>query len=359
VFSVQKTETTPRGPLKEAAPPFDAFAVPFVEYGPGLFVIARPSSRKTPGMRKTPLAAGVCLLFAFAFPARTHAQFLKNVINAAKPKSAASSNSSQSSGQNAGDSAAVMKSLGMVVSGGGVSAADSAAAIRSYKTAHGGNGLFYQYQMVTTSKQKGKTTILTDTSSSSITDAGEGRREMRLPIPGAGGGKLTVIGHVSSPQYSIIVYPDTKTWALNIIDTALLNTRETYKIQVIGNETVQGYPCIHVKMTTTIGAGLFKSSSIMDLWTSTAVPGYSLYKSLLANANMKYQMLRSLQDAGAAGFIVRMDASGKDYSMTMSLLRAERQSFPASEFVIPAGYAQSDENMMGHIMNSAAKQQQQ
>jgi beta-lactamase class D len=110
-------------------------------------------------------------------------------------------------------------------------------------------------------------------------------------------------------------------------------------------------------MVTTSGSGLFKSKSEEDLWTSTAVPGYALYKRLAAVSGIRPQMMQALEQAGADGFFVKMTAAGKDYSMTMSLMHAEEKSNPASLFEIPAGYTKTDENMMQHMMATAMASQ--
>jgi hypothetical protein len=52
-----------------------------------------------------------------------------------------------------------------------------------------------------------------------------------------------------------------------------------------------------------------------------------------------------------------MTTAGKDYSMTMVLIRAEEKNNSASLFEIPAGYTKTDENMMQHMMAQAMASQ--
>jgi Domain of unknown function (DUF4412) len=249
--------------------------------------------------------------------------------------------------------AGMMKVLGLLVGGGGVSAADSAAAIKTYQTASGGSGMFYQYITSTTSKKGAPSN---DTSSTFLTKS-DGRHEMRINMPGVMTGKMIIIGHINQPTYSVSLHPDEKTYSLNVIDTSLINGRtENYQVTRIGNETVQGYSCVHVKMKTTTGSGLFKSTSTMDLWTSTAVPGYGLYKSLMDGRSASTpRMMQALDNAGAGGFMVRMDAGGKDYTMSMVLVHAEEKNLPASLFEIPAGYTDSKQNFMESMLSGAKK----
>jgi Domain of unknown function (DUF4412) len=228
------------------------------------------------------------------------------------------------------------KSLSRMVGGDGVSAVDSAKAIKSYLTASGGSGVLYQMLTTTTSK-RGSTR---DTNSTWLTNSGEGRSEMRIPMPGVVTPKFITIGRVTEPTYSVLLDADSKTYSLNIIDTAFLNSGiEKYQVTRIGTETVAGYSCIHSRIVSTMGSGMFKSSSTMDLWTSTSVPGYATYSKLITFQSSTGGMLGALNKAGAGGYLVKMTAGdGKEYSMTMVLIKAQQGSFPASLFEIPAGY---------------------
>jgi hypothetical protein len=334
-------------------------------------------------MRKTSsFLAAFLLLLTFGRPDTLQAQFFKNLVNTVKNTAQGRANSkadqttnksldkvdttgnsflgafskSGSSGNPSDTSAAnmTMKALGLFAGGGGVSAADSAAAFESFRSASGGSGMFYQYEMKMTSK---KDPAVDDTTCAWFTNNGEGRSEMELPIPGMKS-KITSIGRIGQPRYSIQLYADSKTYGLTVIDTSLINgIKESFQITRVGTENVGGYSCTHVKMVTTTGSGIFKSKSEEDIWTSTSVPGYALYKRLVAVSGIKPQMMQALDQAGAGGFFVKMTTVGKDYSMTMMLIHAEEKSNPASLFVIPAGYTKTDENMMQHMMAQAMASQ--
>jgi hypothetical protein len=243
------------------------------------------------------------------------------------------------------------KSLGRLVGGDGVSAQDSAKAIRSFTTASGGSGVLYQMVTMTTSK-RGATK---DTNSTWLTNSGEGRSEMRIPMPGVVTPKFVNIGRINEPTYSVMLDADTKTYSLNIIDTTLLNSGiQKYQVTRIGTETVAGYSCIHSRIVSTTGSGMFKSTSTMDLWTSTAVPGYATYSKLVSFQSSTGGMLGALNKAGAGGFLVKMTAGdGKDYSITMQLMKAQQGSYPASLFEIPAGYTGDGASTVQKLMSGA------
>jgi hypothetical protein len=233
-----------------------------------------------------------------------------------------------------------IKALGNLMGGGGVSSADSASAIKSFTTANGGNGFYYQTVTTTVSKQMGSNK---DTSSIYFTAAGEGRKETNLAgmMGIQGGNALVVLSHANQSRYSIVVDATNKTYSLTVIDTSLINSNgENYHVTKIGNETVQGFNCIHSKLVSTSGSGMFKSSSTMDVWTSTDVPGYALLKKAMMMHNVTPKMMQALEQAGCAGYFVKINMQGKDFSMNMELIKAAQKNFPSSLFRIPAGYTE-------------------
>jgi hypothetical protein len=87
------------------------------------------------------------------------------------------------------------------------------------------------------------------------------------------------------------------------------------------------------------------------------VPGYDMFKKATLQQNVTPGMMKALNDAGCAGFFVKMISGDKKISMTMQLTKAEKQSFPASMFKIPSGYTESKSNLMfGNMMQAAASQ---
>jgi hypothetical protein len=253
----------------------------------------------------------------------------------------------QAAQQNPNDSSSAdvtMKALGILSGHGGVSSSDSAAAIQNFMSANGGSGYYYQYITAITSPKSG---TKKDTTMEYFTTGGEGRNESKIPMPGASSNKIITISKMSQLQYSITLHPDTKTYALDIIDTSFINSgvgNETYQVTKIGNETVNGFSCIHARMVSNSNFGGFSSSSTFDIWTSTTVPGYAALQHFMNIAGIQPKMLQALQQAGCNGAFVKMTVQDKDYSMTMQLAKAGQKNMPSSMFQIPVGYTQSNEN---------------
>jgi hypothetical protein len=92
----------------------------------------------------------------------------------------------------------------------------------------------------------------------------------------------------------------------------------------------------------------------MDLWTSTEVPGYALFNKGLKMLSSTGSMLGALDKAGAGGYLVKLSAGDKDFTMTMVLMKAQQGSFPASMFEIPAGYTNDGMSAVQKLMSGAA-----
>ncbi|HVY75318.1 MAG TPA: DUF4412 domain-containing protein [Puia sp.] len=251
----------------------------------------------------------------------------------------------------------VAKALGNIAGGNGVSAADSAKAIEGFKKTGEPAASGFYYETTNTVIAKGKAPVSNITKNWFTTD-GRARGEMDLAwlMAAMMGQKINskpvvMISRASMPTYSVTLDDETKTYALNIIDTALINSnQDQYKAVVVGNESVGGYSCKHVKLTS--------KRETIDMWTSTGVPGYSVYEKM-ANApgqSSTGSMLSALKQAGAMGCLVKMCISNKDVSETMELTKAiSMPSIASSFFTIPKDYSQSGTNgVISNLMSAGS-----
>lgn len=294
------------------------------------------------------------------------AQFLKNLVNNVKQNlgnkaagNAGKPDSASAAARTGRDSAALAQMMAGSSKPKVMTAADSAA-VKSFMTATGGGGMLYEYRVVYDFRKNGKDSTLVDTMSQAISDAHNTHVNMDML-----GMKMQLLGHASQPGYSIVLYPEVKSYKLNIIDTAILHAdKMTYTVTRIGTETVAGYSCVHGRLTIT-SAGQ-KTPIVEDIWTSTGVPGYAEMKKLMTLHNVTYKMLDALDQAGCGGFMVKMTSASmggastsKDLTIStnMVLITAARRNFPASEFEIPAGYTPyNQQSMMQNIMAAMPKQ---
>ncbi|SRR5579871_803686 len=247
------------------------------------------------------------------------------------------------------------KALGNLIGGGGVSAADSATAIKMFMSANGGSGFYYETSTTVITKERG---TVNSKNKSYFTNAGEGRAEVNLAAMMGVKNEtpITVVSRAGYQKYSLTLDEKSKAYSLNIIDTSLINrNNETYTVTKIGYETVQGFNCIHSKLVSN-SKGMFKSSSTMEVWTSTTVPGYAQLKKLMTSQNITPAMTQAFDKAGCGGYFVKIMMTNKNFSLTTILTTAEAKTFPASLFKIPAGYSEAKGNLMiGKMMQVGAK----
>jgi hypothetical protein len=288
------------------------------------------------------LLTGLVLLFCIVSSAQSDRDAVNNVLGAFAKAAAANPNDSSSADL-------TMKALGMLVGGTSLSHEDSVKAINNYKTAIGGAGVHFRYQMTTSGN---KISSIRDTSQLYFTNEGEGRMEMRIPMPGVHMNQMITLGRINARKYSISLYADSKTYSLNVIDTArMLQYGGSYQVNKIGTEQVGGYSCIHSRLISTRNSRLANSASTTDIWTSTSVPGYALYSKMLAVQASQTGMLQALEKAGCGGIMVKMVVTGKDNSMEEILMSAAQEKLSADLFEIPAGYSESGGNMISHMMS--------
>lgn len=308
---------------------------------------------------KTVYLCAVVLLSAFLRPTATRGQFLKTLVNNAKNTIAGKSTASavSSSGKKDSSAATGMTPLDSIMlarqlaqqkqqqqkSEPGISPADSAAAIQQFKTASGGAGQYYQFLDTYTIQKNKKDSVFRDTMSLAITDGHNTRVEFSVF-----GGRTEVLGHAGMPRFSMLLDAQTKTYRLHIIDTAAINRPggTSYNVVKVGTETVQGYSCIHARMTMSTPGS--KVSITEDIWTSNDVPGYAALKKMELIQNVTPAMMKALEQAGCDGFMVKVVMHSTTYSLDMILVQAIRKDFPASLFEVPAGYtAATNTNVFG------------
>jgi hypothetical protein len=316
-------------------------------------------------VKKAHACVAIILATVLYCPA-VRAQFLKNLVNNVSQKVAnkAAGNNTNTAGKSdsaakaANDSAMLAGIMGKMAAAAKPvpMTAEDSAAVKGFMTANGGNGLFYQYQTRYDFKGKTRDSTVVDTMSTAISDAHNTHVDMDML-----GMKMAVIGHASLPKYSMILYPQTKSYKLNIIDTAAINGgNTTYTVTRVGTETVAGYSCIHSRMT--VNTGKDKNATVTeDIWTSNAVPGYAQMKKMMTNQHVTPKMMQAMENAGCDGFIVKMQmqssqqassAQGQSlrFSMDMVLITVARKEFPASMFEIPAGYtAENRVSPLSHL----------
>lgn len=163
---------------------------------------------------------------------------------------------------------------------------------------------------------------------------------------------VVTIGHADKPGQTIVLDNTNKTYSINKIDPADLNTGIDIKsnAEKIGEEKILGFNCVHARVTSVQSAGKISlPKETWDFWKSNDVPILPSVQKMMTQFESKGGSIDSrataeqLKQMGCDGFLVKMTSNNKDVSFNMQLTKVEHRDIPASMFEIPAGYKETKE----------------
>lgn len=189
-----------------------------------------------------------------------------------------------------------------------------------------------------------------------LADNGKVRMEMGLLRDGKYSTAMVSVGDANTPNQSTLLDDSAKTYSINHIDTADLNTGDgsntKYAVSKIGQEQIAGFNCTHARIIANknyIGPASFMNSiDTTDLWLSPDVPIPAAEKKYMEMSTSKMSgvlfnadVANQLKQMGCEGFMVRFDMHSKDVASTNQITKVARQDFPAGMFEVPQGYKQT------------------
>jgi hypothetical protein len=150
----------------------------------------------------------------------------------------------------------------------------------------------------------------------------------------------TVITRTSRPDEATVINQRTKTWSAVNLRTAaenatLLDFDSSYKLTRLGTETIKGYTCQHVRLSS--------STEQLELWMSRSIADFSTFR-LLQSQNPRLSntsLSKTLADAGIEGFPVRIVQKNDNGLYVMELRSVTAKAIPESSFTVPAGYTRT------------------
>lgn len=166
--------------------------------------------------------------------------------------------------------------------------------------------------------------------------------------------KTTVITKSSRPDEAVIVNHRTRSWSAVNLRTAaesatLLDFDSNYRLARLGTETVKGYRCEHIRLTS--------STEQLELWMSRGLADFSTFR-LLQSQNPRLSntaLSRTISGAGIEGFPVRIVQRNDNGLYMMELVKATPGAVPGSAFSVPNGYARMENP--GKTVDSRQKEQ--
>ncbi len=131
-----------------------------------------------------------------------------------------------------------------------------------------------------------------------------------------------------------------------------------YAVEKLGEETMLGYKTQHVAVkekNAAAGEGMN-----VEMWIAKDVLDYATYSKLQARPGKTggdEGLLKALKEAGTDGMPLKaITSTPQGAKTTMEVVKAEKQSLPASTFEIPAGYTKSAGGMMDMMSGMSGPQ---
>ncbi len=157
--------------------------------------------------------------------------------------------------------------------------------------------------------------------------------------------RTTVITRSSKPDEAIIVNHKSKSWSVVNLRSAaesatLLDFDSNYRFTRVGPETVKGYPCEHVRLTS--------STDTLDLWMTKGLADFSTFR-LLQSQNPRLSntsLSRVLKQNGVDGFPAKIVQKNGNGLYVMQMQKVMPKPTPESSFRVPAGYRQTEPNQV-------------
>ncbi len=149
--------------------------------------------------------------------------------------------------------------------------------------------------------------------------------------------KTTVITKASTPDQAVIINHQARNYTAVSLKTAaenatLLDFDSNYHLSRIGRETIKGYNCEHIKLTST--------TEKLDLWVTRDLGDFSTFRILQTqNPHLSNTALaKTLKNEGVEGFPVKIVQKNNGGTTTMDLRTIQPKSLSPSLFEVPAGY---------------------
>lgn len=149
--------------------------------------------------------------------------------------------------------------------------------------------------------------------------------------------KTTIITKASSPDLAVMVNHRAKSYSVVNLKTAaenamLLDFDNNYTLAKLGSETILGYACEHIRLSST--------TEKVDMWVTRALGDFSTFRLLQSqNPHLSNTALsKTLTSGGVEGFPVKIVQKNDNGLTVMELRKIRPATLAASLFDVPAGY---------------------
>jgi hypothetical protein len=155
--------------------------------------------------------------------------------------------------------------------------------------------------------------------------------------------KTTVITKASQPDQAYIINHQARNYSFVNLKTAaenamLLDFDSNYTLARLGKQTIKGYSCEHILLTST--------TEKLELWVTRDLGDFSTFR-ILQSQNPRLsntQLSKKLSSEGIEGFPVKIVQYNDNGKYMMDLVQIWPKTVPASQFAVPAGYQKVADN---------------
>ncbi len=193
------------------------------------------------------------------------------------------------------------------------------------------NGAYFEYKI---SSSKGYTGAM----KINFSEFGHSN-EFNMVVPQMPGGGIMnkSLYMKSAPDVIYMINDKNKSYSESKKSDVQSEDKKNYTIKKVGEETVNGYKCVHAIITS--------DKETQDVWNTKDIKDFNKYNEAFATNKRSGSVKRdqALKDAGCDGIMVKMLHKGGDREgdMTMELVKVEKKNYSKSDFDIPVGYSKS------------------
>jgi hypothetical protein len=154
--------------------------------------------------------------------------------------------------------------------------------------------------------------------------------------------KMTMLAALPNPDKVYLVNDENKTysvWDAKPASDSSRASKESYKVEKLGNDHVAGYACQNARVTSS------KGNDFDVCVTKEFGPSSDWIAAMNRNDPEARSWLKALREQGIEGFPIRWSVRPKgsaEAATVMELIRAQKKTLAASLFAVPAGYKQTD-----------------
>ncbi len=155
--------------------------------------------------------------------------------------------------------------------------------------------------------------------------------------------KTTVITRASQPDQAYIINHQAKNYSIVNLKTAaenamLLDFDSNYTLSRLGKQTIKGYSCDHILLSST--------TEKLEFWMTRDLGNFSTFR-ILQSQNPRLsntELSKKLSSEGIEGFPVKIIQYNDSGTYMMELVQIWPKEIPASQFAVPAGYQKIADN---------------